>query len=408
MNTQKRKKEGKQAKVNVTRKKVQRSVPFKCRTLVDCLIFMQESKKILSFFNNFNNLEYFLHSEPLNVKITHTQGYIHLVTFIRNQISIQTLLKIPKARTSDNMFYEYSVGMYINTLLTKYPCFIRTYGLYKNRYKKDNDETNYIEDITRVNITPKIYELTCRERLTIMIEYIESIPFIKYIIKNHKRPSYASNITQILFQVYGPLTAIGDSFTHYDLHAGNVLLYTIPNKQYINMEYRYDTHTVAFKTTVIAKIIDYGRAHCPQSEHIAAEVCKESQCDARRNCGQEFGFYFLSKHKKKAKWIDSYKINKSHDLRLAHSIKETLPEDEPIHNLLHTIQYREEIGTPEILRDTPNKTYNIDGFLPKLTAITLSPAFLNQNKHYHKSKTCKGTMITYMTGSKQMIFVPAT
>ena len=40
----------------------------------------------------------------------------------------------------DNLFYEYLVGQYINTLINRFPCFLQTYGL----YKYDNQE-NYVK-----------------------------------------------------------------------------------------------------------------------------------------------------------------------------------------------------------------------------------------------------------------------
>jgi hypothetical protein len=386
-----------------TRVKAVTNVPFKCRKLIDCMIFSQESKQILSFYNNFEDFKYFSNSNQLKGTGLHSNATVQIFTFSRQNISIKTLLKKAQYQTSDNLYYEHSAGMYINTLVSKYPCFIYTYGIYFN--------TDYkVSGFKRINVaSPKIYELACLGplKLHIMIQYIESITLKKYIERERNNPSFVTNMIHILFQIYGPLTAIGDSFTHYDLHDMNVLLYTIPNKQYINMEYRYDTHTVTFQTTVIAKIIDYGRAFFPQSEYIGEQICKEAQCTDTRKCGVEFGFSFLSKNKTEhLYWIDSYKKNRSHDLRLTQSIKEHLtPAHEPLTTLVTNVVYHDFYGTPENTKDNEKTTYNIDGFLKKLTVMILSPSFLTQNEHYHKSKTCKGTMITYMTGGKEIIFV---
>ena len=51
--------------------------------------------------------------------------------------------------------------------------------------------------------------------------------------------SYQFNVTmlQILLQVYIPLGLLKKSFTHYDLHYNNVLIYTLPNNQYVTLKY---------------------------------------------------------------------------------------------------------------------------------------------------------------------------
>ncbi|PWG73572.1 hypothetical protein DF186_22380, partial [Enterococcus hirae] len=50
-------------------------------------------------------------------------------------------------------------------------------------------------------------------------------------------------------------------FTHYDLHAGNVLIQATPGNRFYLIPYTFEGRTVYIKTNVIVKIIDYGLSH---------------------------------------------------------------------------------------------------------------------------------------------------
>ena len=58
----------------------------------------------------------------------------------------------------------------------------------------------------------------------------------------------------ILYQVYLPLSLLASSFTHYDLHRENVLLYTLPNNKYIEYHYHLPLHLCTFKTPIFLKV----------------------------------------------------------------------------------------------------------------------------------------------------------
>jgi hypothetical protein len=382
-------------------------VPFTCRKLVDCLILLQENKQILAFYNNFDDFRYFVSSVSLHFK-TNINASVHILTFRRQDIDIQTLLKKAQRHSSDNVYYEYSAGLYINTLAVRFPCFVQTYGIY---YSSIKDSVRFA-DLKRLNVTsPKMYEVACVKpmNLRLMIQYIEGITLEAYVMREEKNLHFISNMIQILFQIYGPLAAACDVFTHYDLHNTNVLVYTLPENKYIDMEYRYDTHIIQFKTSVIVKIIDYGRAFCPQSDQISQRVCQESKCADNYTCGREFGFAHLYKNRESnGNYVHSYKKNKSHDLRLTQFIKrEITGAHEPLTTLLNNVVYEGFYGTPEVLGTSTEKAYNVEGFLAQVTTIVLSPMFLTSNQLCHSSMTHRGTMIIDMTGKYQMTFVPA-
>ena len=107
-------------------------------------------------------------------------------------------------------------------------------------------------------------------KIGIMIEYIKESETLDKVIRrlmstdkdfNHfdKDFDYFMNtqLLYILYQVYAPLSMLCDVFTHYDLHAGNVMLYSLGNR-YINYHYHYPDYNVIFNSQYIVKIIDYG------------------------------------------------------------------------------------------------------------------------------------------------------
>jgi hypothetical protein len=57
------------------------------------------------------------------------------------------------------------------------------------------------------------------------------------------------------------LSSLSKVFTHYDLHANNVLVYEPVNGSYIEYHYHIGSEEIIFKSRYIAKIIDYGRCY---------------------------------------------------------------------------------------------------------------------------------------------------
>ena len=227
---------------------------------------------------------------------------------LENPVSIQdftayAILKSNLKRTADNLLYEYMVGLYINTLNKRFPCFLETYGYYtynnvnvdvkvgKRKWKlwdqlqhpdgieflnskkelrqtvlKNNMTLHPLEytDVSNGEKMEDIYINACTEedsdqkRQSILIQYFDNvITFYSFLKKTRTdtgssvlftTPSstYLDEISEIvitiitiLFQVYFPLAQLKDNFTHYDLHTENVLLYIPNDKKYIEYHY-YD------------------------------------------------------------------------------------------------------------------------------------------------------------------------
>ena len=390
-------------------------VPLKCTNLVDCMVFQIENQKVMSFFNYFIDFQYFVKCVGFNnADAGNVNGDIHKLTFSRNNVEIHTLLKKAKTKQADNLYYEYSAGTYVNTLSTRFPCFVYTYGLYFASTKHDGKE---LSNILHINATDKkIYELACLGplRLRVMVQYIQSVTFSKYLVAAKQTdPNFACTLTQILFQIYGPLSIVINTYTHYDLHSSNILLYTLPNNQYIDMVYRYNGHDIKFRTTVIVKIIDYGRSFFPQAAFIGQKLCETPQCTTSPSspCGASLGFLYVYKNKSSnMSYIESYKRNMSHDLRLIEEIlfytNENAPEHRDLRAVCKTVKYKGTYGTPEDTRSGDAQvSYNVPGFLRNLTKHIQSRNFVDRNNAMHQHLVKKGTMISHMNSTANVEFI---
>ena len=120
-----------------------------------------------------------------------------------------------------------------------------------------------------------------------------------------------------MFQIYYPLHLMGSTYTHYDLHTGNVMLsrpfpdgcilfeYTMPNGE-----------VIAFKCSYLAKMIDYGRNYVESLQGSLEDIMTKAECNNKRcgHFGNKCGFrnYQNPKHP----GLGFRMPNVSHDLRL--------------------------------------------------------------------------------------------
>ena len=173
-----------------------------------------------------------------------------------------------------------------------------------------------------------------------------------------------------------PLATLVNTFTHYDLHTENVLIYEPVKGKCI--QYRYllnDGTIVEFKSAYIVKIIDYGRSFFiddsqrgmkHSSKDIYHTICRLDECDPE--CGKYKGFYSLAPEESPGSfyYISSSTRNMSHDLRLLNDIINTMGLDDYndyLYEELEKVAYgvglhsnkqygtieQTETGTPQIL-----------------------------------------------------------
>ena len=71
-----------------------------------------------------------------------SNGFVREIKYEKNGYNAYAILKSSATMFSDNLAYEYIVGHnYINKIVTRFPCFLYTYGLY---YYKSDDAYNKI------------------------------------------------------------------------------------------------------------------------------------------------------------------------------------------------------------------------------------------------------------------------
>jgi hypothetical protein len=360
-----------------------------CSKSGECLAIGKENAKILKYFDNFDNFHYLEYPIQL-ISNQSANGYVFQLKYTKYNTSVYAILKSTLNSFTDNLGYEYIVGKFINEQSKRFPCFVETYGLFihtstdtikaltekitteKNRNKMSKNKVHLIDisEHTLKNIYPysihdddilgkyfKKYtghddyiNYTCKNSIgiSILTQHISNSETMEKLFNNvSKRKLFLSQeLHFVLFQIYFPLMALRNKFTHYDLHMNNVLLYTLENNSYLEYNYYFqDGRIIQFKSKYIAKIIDYGRSFFYENEdknslNIYHELCNSEECNLEIEyenetipsvCGDNYGYSNMESPEKWNKrteqskeglfFINSAIYNQSHDLTLINHIK---------------------------------------------------------------------------------------
>jgi len=284
-----------------------------------CLTFGKEDKKIKEFFKGFTTFEYAVDPIKRIGKLS-GNGFVNQITYERDGYKAYAVLKSSMKAHTDNLMYEYKVGQYINTLTKKFPCFVETYGLFKYNdiiayYFMQEKETHSSKTIaslkSKIILIQSIdWAKACTESqyLCLLIQHFSGVITLYDFVKlNEKNILKLSNvILNIFFQIYIPLALLEDTFTHYDLHTNNVLLYPTPNGKFIKFNYNIPANLVAkyglssdkieFYSPFIVKIIDYGRCYfkngAEDGQTVYDQICATPKCNhpSFSSCGELYGF----------------------------------------------------------------------------------------------------------------------
>jgi hypothetical protein len=409
-----------------------------CISASGCLAFGEENDLIKTIFDNFSFKYTNENSERLKTSDS-INGFQHLIQYDNDGYKTTALLKSSIEEQSDNLYYEYLVGQYINKMNLLYPCFTETYHLFlnksdvfKKKMMKRNEKTIPTQEIVsnfEIQDTSMTFKLACQKSamLAILVQYVNnSISINDYLHSNVKNRD--CDLTQMLFQLYGPLAIISKTYTHNDLHFDNILLYQLDPGCYIEMKYKYKSHEVKFKTHVIAKIIDYGKSYFSDESSSTADiykkVCKVSTCgidnklkgedyDPKIDCGRKQGFQHFNPNPLFRRTIVNSVANISSDLRLAHMLK-LQGKQKKIDSLLKKIEFKGPFYTPEIenvqnLRDDKDlpKIRNIIEMNYSLTRLMNGENFITQNEERYEGFILLGQLTIYMDDKgKKMIFKP--
>jgi len=351
-----------------------------------CLALGKEEKNISEFFNNFTTFEYAI-SPVKTIGAASVNGFIKEIIYQRAKYKSYAILKSQRATTADALFYEYLAGMYMNTILTRFPNFVKTYGLLKYHTETDLNKCMQTANLTvqefkkllspveNINLkNPDLASLTCNPTNhlnCLLIEHINQPKTIRDLMSIGNRPivneidrhTIQYEIMYILYQVYFALYCLRDNFTHFDLHSDNVLLYMPNNRGYIKYHYHTGRGKFAFYSQYLPKIIDYGRSFYKydatnNSDQIYKQLCTTPQCnESNKHCGKMYGHAFFANS---IAFINKAKNNISHDLRYANSVKiltEKWTQDtinQEAYNLFELLQkVKYGVGVP----DPKNKKY---------------------------------------------------
>jgi hypothetical protein len=232
--------------------------------------------------------------------------------------------------------------------------------------------------------------------MAILIQSIKNATPIYEMILFYK---FANNdLLYALFQVYFPLMCLTNIFTHYDLHTGNVLIYEPIKGSYIQYHYHLVNDTViSFKSTYIAKIIDYGRSVFEDAENntvtgsslkIYNAICAIKECDP--NCGYNVGYNRVNKPNS---------LNR--DLNLFNFIIEIIKKHNPT-STNNVVLKLYDLGA-KITEN--NKTFNVTDLCIALQEIILIPEINANNETAYNGMNTIGDLHMYANGNP-ISFIP--
>ena len=433
---------------NTTQKRQARFLKATCADSGVCIAFGQEEQKIKKFFNGFTDFD-IVYGPIQRRGVPSANGFIHEIAYSKGGYNAYSILKSCSKTSADNLYYEYLVGRYLNTMHNKVPCFVETYGLftYNNRpcwkWAKEHVEIQpnvFSTLVTKTHHTIDALRLSCNDsvRISIMTQHIKNAETLNGRMK-HQVAYYATqsrvlrqeaeqfvqvHLPAILFQIYKPLAMLMDTFTHYDLHADNVLLYIPVQNKYIQYHYHNTGGSItSFKSKYLAKIIDYGRSYFKDdsrnvnSKKAQRAVCNEPVCNTPVTgmCAENVGYKWLfpenpnlSNH-----FITSWRHNISHDLRLLDILLKNygnlISQINPgLMTILQKTIFDEPYGTQEAVGSgLPYYLYNVMDAYMQLQELMISPAIVSASEAlYAEAKWNKlGDLHIYSDG-RSMEYTP--
>ena len=383
-----------------------------------CIAFGRNVSQITQYFKGFVHFDYVTSFKRIGT--VSANGFVNEISYERNGYKAFSILKSSNKPTADNLVYEYLVGnKYCNRVLKSYPCFIETYGLlyYKNLqdWNRMKTTTGTTELLGRLELQNGIdYRKACAKpkHATVMVQHIKDAISLSSMLKT--APAFLkfceTDLLHTLFIIYHTLSMLLKSFTHYDLHDDNVLLYEPIKGKYIVYHYinpNGATET-SFRSPYIPKIIDYGRSFFDNG-HLNSRKIYDTLCSKCTDCGIDKGFHWLEyPYNPRHFNISTSEKNESHDLRLLSIVQKrktaakTNPNTETgkqMIAILNKIHYAGMYGTPQNLTISGQKIYNVNGAYAALKTAVDHAAVKRENSAKYDSLQDKiGYLYIYMDG----------
>ena len=388
-----------------------------------CIAFGKETEAIRKHFAGFTAFAY-LDGAVQRIGKPSANGFVNMLTYSRDGYLSNAILKSSTKSTSDNLYYEYLVGKFLNKMGQLFPCFVETYGAFKYTSMKvylkvknnsASDSSNFyqwLEKIPEMH-TPEELHTACvnPQFCAVLIQHLKNAESLYDFMDKNPRGFISADLAGVLLQVYMPLSTMSKHFTHYDLHGNNVLVYEPIHGGYIQYHYHLKSgETVSFKSRYIAKIIDYGRcffrdssedSFTGSSKRIYHALCTAARC--RSKCGYNEGFGWLEALRSTSdNYISSQIKNESHDLRLAKwvsSHKNVSREHPEIYALHEKIIYKEPFGTPEARNGWPGAIHTVHDMVSALTEILKTNTVHTENIKEYRGLQRIGEMHVYSDGT---------
>jgi hypothetical protein len=432
-----------------------------------CLAFGDVADQVKAFFDGFVRFN-FARKVIKRIGAPSVNGFVFEIKNETKGHVAYSVLKSAQETTSDNLMYEYNVGLYLNKLNKIYPCFVETYGLFT--YKTDEDwtffkDTKEIVDLHALQgaleLQPLDYAVGCQKskHLAILIQHLKGPKTLDELTDD--TIFIKDELIGALFQLYIPLARLMNNFTHYDLHLGNILMYEPVKGKYIEYYYhntptldraaymgvmgrRTQTaheasmklETIVFKSSYLVKIIDYGRSYFNDDEDernnakaVYKKICETAECDTETSsgtitCGANYGLSYLENDLKNA--ADSYYIssqiaNISHDLLPLDRLYQKFAADKRkqgqllphlfkdlFENLLNKVMYEDAFGTYQERKTgrPEQKIHNVQDAATIIAEFVKDPANMAHNNRVNSGKTKLGELHIFMDGSRPMEFIP--
>jgi hypothetical protein len=263
-----------------------------------------------------------------------SNGLIYVVKLIGSESKFSNLLiKIQKDELGDPASYEYYIGLCLNKLRGMgVPNFGLVYGRFNCGFNPGGME-----------LCNKLH----KKKTYVLYEYITSLSgktislgdFID--LENIDKIKKNVNLVNILIMLLISLQKAQDimSFTHYDLHLGNILLVEL-NKTY-EFIYEYKKKKYKIMLDYYPFIIDYGRSYVNPKEVDKIDTIYDSDNDTY--------YYYFEDYQKKI-WKNK-KFVKDNDRSVVRHIKRKLSDESFVTNLKKVMEKEFKIKDKDITVD---------------------------------------------------------
>jgi hypothetical protein len=112
-----------------------------CTSTGQCIAFGIEQQKVKSVFDNFTHFKHLTNVETIGTPSAN--GFVLNLHYQNKDFHTNAILKSARSKYSDNVYYEYLVGLFLNKLNKCVPCFVETYNLFSY---ENNDIKEKIRD----------------------------------------------------------------------------------------------------------------------------------------------------------------------------------------------------------------------------------------------------------------------